>query len=306
MRDTELMVGAFYNPHLGAELAKADGIDHLAMADPPAATDPWWPAIRERYTLLLHDYLGQLSEPLDERSIARARALAELYGAPWVDPGSRRRSRPTRCSTSWRTPCTAARGPAPSRSTPSRRRSRRMRCSGASSGSGRPCEDDRRAAAGARGRRRIDRGGYTHPHPLSGAHHQWPGYRRDAGAGADDGRTGPGFVRGGASLPARQGAGGRVEGGRALRPPWQAGARLRLPRGASRALARDERRARHARVRQARRAQRFRARVERQDIGRGCREETRAGGCGGGGRPRRHTGRAARGLFAGASRAAGT
>src|SRR5205823_2420647 len=61
-----------------------DGIDHLAMADPPAATDPWWPAIRERYTLLLHDYLGQLSEPLDERSIARARALAELYGSPWV------------------------------------------------------------------------------------------------------------------------------------------------------------------------------------------------------------------------------
>src|ERR1051326_7461153 len=83
MRDTGLMVGAFYNPHLGAELAKADGIDHLAMADPPAATDPWWPAIRERYTLLLHDYLGQLSEPLDERSIARARALAELYRSPW-------------------------------------------------------------------------------------------------------------------------------------------------------------------------------------------------------------------------------
>src|SRR5881398_3465660 len=84
MRDTELMVGAFYNPHLGAELANADGIDHLAMADPPAATDAWWPAIRERYTLLLHAYLGQLSEPLDERSIARARALAELYGSPWV------------------------------------------------------------------------------------------------------------------------------------------------------------------------------------------------------------------------------
>src|SRR5256885_10257495 len=66
MRNAELMVGAFYNPHLGAELAQADGIDHLAMADPPAATDRWWPAIRERYTLLLHDYLGQLSEPLDE------------------------------------------------------------------------------------------------------------------------------------------------------------------------------------------------------------------------------------------------
>src|SRR2546425_128055 len=79
-----LMVGAFYNPHLGAELARATGIDHLAMADPPAPTDPHWPAIKARYTLLLHDYLGQLSEPLDERSIARARALAELYRTPWV------------------------------------------------------------------------------------------------------------------------------------------------------------------------------------------------------------------------------
>jgi uncharacterized protein (UPF0276 family) len=84
MRHADLKVGAFYNPHLGAELARADGIDHLAMADPPATHDPWWPAIRERYTLLLHDYLGQLSEPLDERSIERARALARLYRTPWV------------------------------------------------------------------------------------------------------------------------------------------------------------------------------------------------------------------------------
>src|SRR5213083_3805649 len=81
---TRLMVGAFYNPHLGRELAGATGIDHLAMADPPAASDPWWPAIHGRYTLLLHDYLGQLSEPLDERSIQRARALAKLYRSPWV------------------------------------------------------------------------------------------------------------------------------------------------------------------------------------------------------------------------------
>ena len=79
-----LMVGAFYNPHLGAELVRADGIDHLAMADPPAPHDPNWPAIHQRYTLLLHDYLGQLSEPLDERAIARARTLAELYRTPWV------------------------------------------------------------------------------------------------------------------------------------------------------------------------------------------------------------------------------
>ena len=81
---TQVTIGAFYNPHLGKELAQADGIDHLAMADPPATADPWWPAIRERYTLLLHDYLGQLSEPLDERSIERARSLAALYRTPWV------------------------------------------------------------------------------------------------------------------------------------------------------------------------------------------------------------------------------
>ena len=56
MRD--VTVGAFYNPHLGRELAQGTGIDHLAMADPPRGDAPWWPAIRDRYTLLLHDYLG--------------------------------------------------------------------------------------------------------------------------------------------------------------------------------------------------------------------------------------------------------
>jgi uncharacterized protein (UPF0276 family) len=80
----DLKVGAFYNPHLGEALATASGIDHLAMADPPRGDDPWWPRIRERYTLLLHDYLGQLSEPLDEHAIQRARSLAELYKSPWV------------------------------------------------------------------------------------------------------------------------------------------------------------------------------------------------------------------------------
>ncbi len=81
-----MMVGAFYNAHLGAELAAATGggIDHLAMADPPAPSDPHWPAIKRRYTLLLHDYLGQLSEPLDERAIERARSLAAQYETPWV------------------------------------------------------------------------------------------------------------------------------------------------------------------------------------------------------------------------------
>ena len=80
----DLRVGAFYNPHLGEALAGATGIDHLAMADPPRGDDLWWPKMRERYTLLLHDYLGQLSEPLDEHAIQRARSLAELYKSPWV------------------------------------------------------------------------------------------------------------------------------------------------------------------------------------------------------------------------------
>lgn len=81
----DLMIGAFYNPQLGAELAATDvAIDHLAMADPPRAEDPHWPAVKERYTLLLHDYLGQLSEPLGPAPVERARRLAELYETPWV------------------------------------------------------------------------------------------------------------------------------------------------------------------------------------------------------------------------------
>lgn len=80
-----IQVGAFYNPNLGAELLAADvPIDHLAMADPPRPDDPHWPGIRERYTLLLHDYLGQLSEPLGPEAVERARRLAELYDSPWV------------------------------------------------------------------------------------------------------------------------------------------------------------------------------------------------------------------------------
>src|SRR6266702_3238917 len=81
---TQLMVGAFYNPHLGAELARADGIDHLAMADPPAASDPWWPVIRERYTLLLHDYLGQISEPAWLRCFFEATGVGFLLDLPHV------------------------------------------------------------------------------------------------------------------------------------------------------------------------------------------------------------------------------
>lgn len=78
-------IGAFYNSQVAPELLSTDvQIDHLAMADPPGANDALWPAIRERYTLLLHDYLGQLSEPLGRAGVERARALAALYDTPWV------------------------------------------------------------------------------------------------------------------------------------------------------------------------------------------------------------------------------
>jgi uncharacterized protein (UPF0276 family) len=80
-----LCIGAFYNPHLAKEtLAAAELFDHLAMADPPRNGDPHFRAVRERFVLLLHDYLGQLSEPYDEHAVQRSRALAELYDSPWV------------------------------------------------------------------------------------------------------------------------------------------------------------------------------------------------------------------------------
>lgn len=80
-----LWIGAFYNPHLAREtLQHAELFDHLAMADPPRPGDPHFDAIRERFHLLLHDYLGQLSEPYDAHALERSRALAELYDSPWV------------------------------------------------------------------------------------------------------------------------------------------------------------------------------------------------------------------------------
>src|SRR5207244_1494069 len=83
MRNTELMVGAFYNPHLGRELAVATGIDHLAMADPPAASDPWWPAISERYTL--HSVSPPLyTEEFLARFIRNACALQARLDQPLV------------------------------------------------------------------------------------------------------------------------------------------------------------------------------------------------------------------------------
>jgi uncharacterized protein (UPF0276 family) len=84
-RERRLWVGAFYNPHLAREtLDAAELFDHLAMADPPRADDPYFERARERFTLLLHDYLGQLSEPYDAHAIERSRRLADLYDSPWV------------------------------------------------------------------------------------------------------------------------------------------------------------------------------------------------------------------------------
>jgi uncharacterized protein (UPF0276 family) len=78
-------IGAFYHSHLAREiLDSSDLIDHLAMADSPDPFDPHWPAIRSRFTLLLHDYLGELSDPLDEQELQRARRLLEQYGSPWA------------------------------------------------------------------------------------------------------------------------------------------------------------------------------------------------------------------------------
>jgi uncharacterized protein (UPF0276 family) len=82
---TPLWIGAFYNPHIAREtLEAAELFDHLAMADPPHASDPYFDAVKERFVLLLHDYLGQLSEPYDEHAIERSRHLATLYDSPWV------------------------------------------------------------------------------------------------------------------------------------------------------------------------------------------------------------------------------
>lgn len=85
MNGGRLSVGAFYNAHLGRVTLEAHGlIEHLAMADPPAADDPHFPQIRERFTLLLHDFLGQLSEPVVGPALARARPLLALYRSPWA------------------------------------------------------------------------------------------------------------------------------------------------------------------------------------------------------------------------------
>jgi uncharacterized protein (UPF0276 family) len=77
-------IGAFYNPHLAPVLLESEELTHLALADAPAPHDPWWPQIKTRFTLLLHDYLGQLSEPLQDHELSRARVLLARYGSPWA------------------------------------------------------------------------------------------------------------------------------------------------------------------------------------------------------------------------------
>lgn len=80
-----LSLGAFYNPHLAeAILATADEIGHLAIADAPRPSDRSWSRIRDEFTLLTHDYLGQLSEPLSIHQLERARTLVQQYRSPWA------------------------------------------------------------------------------------------------------------------------------------------------------------------------------------------------------------------------------
>lgn len=80
-----LSVGTFYNPHLAESLLSAgDQIDHLSMADPPSTDDALFHRIGEHFPLLLHDYLGQLADPLSDHALERARHLQELYRGPWI------------------------------------------------------------------------------------------------------------------------------------------------------------------------------------------------------------------------------
>lgn len=80
-----LSIGTFYNPHLAQTiLDSGELIDHLAMADPPATDDTSFERVRERFPLLLHDYLGQLSDPLMPHALSRARSLQARYRGPWV------------------------------------------------------------------------------------------------------------------------------------------------------------------------------------------------------------------------------
>jgi len=80
-----LSIGTFYNPHLAQfTLDHPELIDHLSMADPPALEDEFFRKIQQQFPLLLHDYLGQLSDPLSKFALTRARDLQQRYQGPWV------------------------------------------------------------------------------------------------------------------------------------------------------------------------------------------------------------------------------
>ncbi|GAC1405346.1 MAG: hypothetical protein NVSMB52_19170 [Chloroflexota bacterium] len=82
---TRLSVGAFYHPHLAESILAAPGrIDHLALADPPRHDDLSWQKVEQHFTLLVHDFLGQLSEPLTPAQLMRARYLVRRYRSPWA------------------------------------------------------------------------------------------------------------------------------------------------------------------------------------------------------------------------------
>src|SRR5439155_10790 len=300
------------------------------MADPPAASDPWWPAISERYTLLLHDYLGQLSEPLDERSIQRARALAELYRSPWVaehfqclhtEDGSYNlnyvfpplyteefleRFVRNACALKARLDqplvmenipgffdVKASQMPEPAWL---RRFFEATRTGFLLDLPHVWLQAHYRKVKPERWLAEFPRG-HAHPHSLRATDHERQGHRRDGCAGADDGGPGAGFLRLGPALCPGEGADCGLQRRWPVRSARPAGAAVRLPRSALRSLGRDFRCARHARVRQAGRAHRVRARVQRQDVRRRRWQEARAGWRRGRGRPRRRARGGARRLL---------
>ena len=59
-------VGAFYHPHLAREasLCSLGSSSTSQWRIRPVPMTSFSPPLRARFTLLLHDFLGQLSEPL--------------------------------------------------------------------------------------------------------------------------------------------------------------------------------------------------------------------------------------------------
>lgn len=78
-------VGAFYNEHLGEALCRAGPrIEHLALADPIRPQDPWFARAAADRTLLLHDFLAQLSDRPTEAALHRAGELSRWTRTPWA------------------------------------------------------------------------------------------------------------------------------------------------------------------------------------------------------------------------------